>query len=157
MCILGLQTISLGFGHHIWDVAPANFTPMWKMLFVIQVNYHIALVLARASTICFFQRIFAVRTQWMFYAARTAHTLNLICSLGNLGFTFGRCSPFAKNWNTLLPGHCVLMEAYMIVGLATSVVNDLLILLIPIPPLWSLQLTRNRKLLIYLLFFVGYG
>ncbi|KAJ5618247.1 hypothetical protein N7528_006890 [Penicillium herquei] len=66
------------------------------------------------------------------------------------------CHPIQKNWDvTLVGGHCgnsTLMD------LLTAIINmllDLGIVIIPLPQLWNLQLSRTRKMMLSGIFSLG--
>lgn len=69
--------------------------------------------------------------------------------------TFLNCRPFAKTWNPMLPGHCGSNTGQV---LATSIVNvviDLIIIVLPMPMIWSLQMAQGRKLALTVTFGMG--
>lgn len=70
-----------------------------------------------------------------------------------LGFLL--CRPIAKNWNPLLPGHCGNTLGSV---LATSIINvlvDLMIITLPMPMIWSLQMAPGRKIALMITFGLG--
>ena len=65
------------------------------------------------------------------------------------------CRPLAKNWNPLLPGTCG--DSIKSV-LATSIINvtiDLIIIILPMPVLWGLQMALKRKVQLSVIFGLG--
>lgn len=75
--------------------------------------------------------------------------------IGNTLMAFLTCRPFAKNWDPLLPGVCgSTIDAL----LATSIVNlnvDLIILILPMPMIWRLQMAARRKIALTITFGLG--
>lgn len=57
------------------------------------------------------------------------------------------CGPIPRYWlGEQVPGTCLDQTAALIADSVISVVSDLIILILPLPLTWSLQMSRNRKL-----------
>ncbi|KAJ5779378.1 hypothetical protein N7457_007098 [Penicillium paradoxum] len=57
------------------------------------------------------------------------------------------CGPIPKYWlEDRIKGSCLDQTAALIADSVISVVSDLIILVLPLPLTWSLQMSRNRKL-----------
>lgn len=59
---------------------------------------------------------------------------------------FFHCNPVAKNWNPLLPGHCILLAPYFWNGVL-NIITDLMVLLVPVPVLVRWKVPTRRKLI----------
>lgn len=72
-----------------------------------------------------------------------------------LAVFFG-CRPFRYTWDKTVPGgHCVNENAVGYGITATNIVTDIVVLVLPIPWLWKLQLETSRKLAIVGIFLLG--
>ncbi|KAH8901369.1 hypothetical protein GQ53DRAFT_674586 [Thozetella sp. PMI_491] len=72
--------------------------------------------------------------------------------------TWAGCQPFEANWNKQLPDyHCVDLSALYTTQAALGATLDILILLSPIPAVWSLRLKTSKKIGLTVLFTVGIG
>ena len=71
-------------------------------------------------------------------------------------FEIFMCNPREKIWNPLMEeGHCFNASAlYMATGIF-NVVSDFSILVLPMVPIWSLQIPYKKKIMISALFAVG--
>ncbi|KAJ5544983.1 hypothetical protein N7535_006629 [Penicillium sp. DV-2018c] len=57
------------------------------------------------------------------------------------------CGPIPKYWlGDAVEGSCLDQDAALIADSVISVVSDLIILILPLPLTWSLQMSRNKKL-----------
>ena len=57
------------------------------------------------------------------------------------------CDPIPMYWLGAVPGgSCLDQTAALIADSVISVVSDIIILILPLPLTWSLQMSRNRKL-----------
>lgn len=72
-----------------------------------------------------------------------------------LSVTF-MCNPIQKAWDVTLPGTCLNTgELWMGSGL-TSLIIDVIILVMPLPMLWKLQIKTMRRIQISGVFVCGY-
>ncbi|KAG0155936.1 Integral membrane protein (Pth11), putative [Penicillium digitatum] len=66
------------------------------------------------------------------------------------------CIPVAKQWDTSIAGHCIhTIPFYFALG-GTSIVLDLIVIALPLPVLWKLQLHPKQKALLVCLFALGF-
>ncbi|KAK3167522.1 hypothetical protein OEA41_010649 [Lepraria neglecta] len=82
----------------------------------------------------------------------------LVISFGisNTLVAFLICRPFEKNWDLLLPGVCGSTIGAVV---ATSIVNvtvDLIIIILPMPMIWQLQMAVRRKIALTVTFGLGF-
>jgi hypothetical protein len=62
----------------------------------------------------------------------------------------------AKQWDTSIAGHCIhTIPFYFALG-GTSIVLDLIVIALPLPVLWKLQLHPKQKALLVCLFALGF-
>ncbi|KAJ5229763.1 hypothetical protein N7489_010471 [Penicillium chrysogenum] len=83
----------------------------------------------------------------------------VVCVINQLIFTFIisiSCTPVAKQWDSSLEGHCIhTIPFYFALG-GTSIALDLIIIALPLPVLWKLQLRLKQKVLLAGLFALGF-
>jgi hypothetical protein len=66
------------------------------------------------------------------------------------------CRPVNKSWDvTVTGGSCINRGAVYIVQAVTNIVTDLILLILPIPIVWRLQMPVVQKLGLLLIFVVG--
>ena len=70
--------------------------------------------------------------------------------------TWGFCDPIAYGWDITIPGgHCANREAgYLVVGIV-DVSTDVFILILPLPVLWKLQVSRSRQISLLIIFSIA--
>lgn len=154
--ILGM--VSHGLGRRAKTVPGEDLLEFGKVLFAGYFAYDIALALTKCSALLFFSRIFPRRqsSAWFTWCLYGIHALNASWLIGILVGTVMICQPVAKNWLTDLPGHCGPPSSLWIGSAVPSAFIDLLILLLPLPKVWSLQLSKARRLGIIGIFMLGY-
>lgn len=68
-----------------------------------------------------------------------------------------QCSPVRKAWDPLIAGHCVSTYKFYLAVAVIITLLDIMILLLPLPMLWNLQLKPFQKVLMVGLFVCGYS
>ncbi|KAJ5633369.1 hypothetical protein N7490_009708 [Penicillium lividum] len=82
-----------------------------------------------------------------------------ICVVNQLIFTFimsMSCTPIAKQWDSSLEGHCIDTIPFYFCLAGISIGLDIVIIALPLPVLWRLQLRTKQKLLLICLFALGF-
>ncbi|KAL2180664.1 uncharacterized protein P884DRAFT_191750, partial [Thermothelomyces heterothallicus CBS 202.75] len=110
--------------------------------------------LTKISILILYTKIFSVPA--FIWAARITAVIIIMCALTTsiMGLTI--CQPFAFNWHPTIPGgHCGnQVLSYKITG-AFNLVTDLVVLLLPMPYLYGLNLALYKKLVLMVTFAVG--
>lgn len=71
-------------------------------------------------------------------------------------FQFLACRPLAHAWNPLVPGTCVRDKMVVhIVSASINTVSDLIIVILPQPVIWRLELSKKRKWGLSAVFLLG--
>lgn len=65
------------------------------------------------------------------------------------------CRPFAKNWEPLLPGTCGSSRASFLADGAINIIIDLAMVILPMPMVWQLQMSHQRKISLTIVFALG--
>ncbi|KAL3478258.1 hypothetical protein BJX99DRAFT_224539 [Aspergillus californicus] len=151
-CILGG---AYGIGRHIWVVEPDDVITSMKLIFAYVVLYSITVPMVKLSVLLLYRRIF--RLKWTLY----------ICAFLSIGYTISvsttislACVPTSYFWTQwvypLNGGHCRinLYNFYLWNGVA-NLFTDVIILCLPMPIVWGLQMPRAQKLAISGIFLLG--
>ncbi|KAK1988489.1 hypothetical protein LZ30DRAFT_699191 [Colletotrichum cereale] len=148
-----VSTADLGFGNHFWDVNPNNAESIAKLYYAIQMLYVTIIILVKAAIVAFFARIFPGRRfQIVVYIVLTV----LVChGLIFILVIMFECHPVAGVWNRALERKCIDLNAVTLASAILSIIEDFVILAMPIQQLKKLQLTRKKKLAVVLLFSLG--
>ncbi|KAF2865016.1 hypothetical protein BDV95DRAFT_531823, partial [Massariosphaeria phaeospora] len=156
---LAFAEVQLGFGRHIWMVPPENLPSIFKLLYAIYFVYDVSLFLTKLSALLFMTRIFArhANSSWWNYTLWVTYGLNTAWLVGIVLGTVLMCKPVAKGWNPMLPGTCGVTSALWTGSAIPSVVIDLIILILPVPKIWNLRISRTRKSGIMVVFILGYS
>lgn len=69
---------------------------------------------------------------------------------------FLTCRPLSKAWNPLQPGVCENPVNSAIALSSCNMATDLIIILLPMPMIWGLQMATRRKIELTVVFALGF-
>jgi hypothetical protein len=144
---------SCGMGIHADKVPLDQIVMMAKWLVVAEVLYAWNLGWTKLSLLLMYYRIFRVP-----YFKKMAWYVGTFVFAWVITITFlfiFICVPVAKLWYPDLPGHCINQVGTWIANAASTIFTDIVILCLPIPPIWKLQLDRSQKLGLTAAFAIG--
>ena len=113
-----------------------------------------AIYWAKLTIVLLLLRIFDVNDKFRRVAWILITTWTIYSVIGVLLVVF-ECSPVRKAWEPLLPGRCIDI---IHVGVASGIVNiiyDVILLILPIPMVWRLQLAKKMKIAVICIFMTG--
>lgn len=77
-------------------------------------------------------------------------------TVSGAGVSIGQCVPIAFAWDPTIPGgSCVNYGLLVLIAGVLNVVTDLVILVLPIPSVLRLQISKQKKYLIIFTFAMG--
>ncbi|KAL2795261.1 hypothetical protein BJX66DRAFT_337046 [Aspergillus keveii] len=151
-CILGG---TYGIGKHIWVVEPDNVLMSMKIIFAYVILYATTVPMVKLSVLLLYHRIF--RLTWTLY----------FCAFLSIGYTISvstaislACVPTSYFWtqwvDPLSGGYCRinLYLFYLWNGVA-NLFTDVIILCLPMPIVWRLQMPKSQKWAISGIFLLG--
>lgn len=115
--------------------------------------YIVVQVLTKVSILLFYLRVFPNR--WM---RISVHVLNIWLIVHGTGFFLAvafECTPVALIWDKGLDGTCINQNAVTFVGAIFSIVEDIIIFILPMPLVFKLQLGRGRRVSLIVMFGLG--
>lgn len=156
VCILAIKMVQLGLGRHAVIVLPENITLFLRFLWALYIIFIIGASIAKSSALFFYARVFTQTRSRFRYSLWTLQAFNVLWLLGTILAVIFMCSPVAKVWNQSTPGHCRSPGDIWLGSGVSSVFIDVLILVLPIPILWGLQMKPSRKFLAVLVIILGH-
>jgi hypothetical protein len=115
--------------------------------------YNVAIPLIKISILYLYGRIFPQK--WF---NRTLVVLGAFIIAYSLAQVFGdifQCVPISSLWGATEPTFCINLPALIISMGVVNTVTDIIMLSLPMPLLWTLQLSTMRKKLLTGLFLMG--
>lgn len=123
-------------------------------VYVSEILYVAALALTKASLVFMYLRIFSAYQPFRL-ASYVMLGFIALPSLIIILVTVLSCRPISYFWNRDLQGHCLDVTALAYTNSAFAVVQDILLIVLPVFMLWNLNMNRRKKWLIALMFAVG--
>ncbi|KAK0388882.1 hypothetical protein NLU13_5125 [Sarocladium strictum] len=145
---------SCGMGIHADLLDSKDIVMMAKWLVVAEVLYAFNLGWTKLGLLLMYYRIFHVP-----YFKKMAWVVGVFVMAWVVCITFlfiFICVPVQKLWYPLLPGRCIDQVATWIANAASTILTDLIILLMPLPQLWRLRLKKREKIGLTFAFSLGF-
>ena len=158
---LVLSVQNYGLGLHTNKVSEPNREAFSKSLYAGQICWHVGTSLLRFSALAFYARIFHVRTNpsriWVrvFYGVCALSAAWLVGAVLMDG-AFA-CIPISKFWDKAVPGECASEFSLLVAGTLGSVVTDILVVLLPLPQVFKLNMKTRKKIAVSFSFLLGYA
>ena len=147
-----------GLGKDIWTLSFADVTEVLRLFYMAEVFYLTSTVLTKVSILFFYLRVFSNHTfRWVVWGVIGACIAFYIGLLFPLVF---QCTPISyawTRWDGEHSGRCINIAAGIFSHAAINMVLDLVVLILPIPLLYNLQLTYSimGKIHIFVMFSFG--
>ncbi|CAD6590567.1 MAG: hypothetical protein ASARMPREDX12_004421 [Alectoria sarmentosa] len=128
---------------------------LFKIIYISQLTQTVAFGLTKVAVVLFYRRIFTVRTfsiiSWVMIGLTITWTIAFFAA------NLLQCSPISYNWASLdaTSGTCIHTTMMYLAQAWSDVFTDILILSMPLPWIWRLQMARMRKFLLFLMFQLG--
>ncbi|KAH4063994.1 hypothetical protein HBI73_205670 [Parastagonospora nodorum] len=148
-----LQMALHGFGQHLWDLGDGKLKPILLYLYVSWSTYVVVLCMIKVSLILFYIEIFRtpqfLRISYIFLAYMILNTLII------LFIVLFACKPVNSFWDRDIKGECINIQAMAYAASASALVQDLVLLILPIAFIRNLQMKRFRKVAVGFMFCIG--
>ena len=125
------------------------------MLYYEDLMYPSSILLIQTSILLFYRRIFTFQSRKFRFSVLSVAALSLACWVSIFFATVFSCIPIEYNWNRAIKGSCLNPNAFFNSGLALNLLNDICIIVLPIPVIWRIQITRAEKIGLSSTFLLG--
>ncbi|CAK4032225.1 cfem domain-containing [Lecanosticta acicola] len=155
--VLSNVLTGLGIGSDVWTIPFDNITAALKLYYVDEILYLIALPTIKIAICCTYLRIFQTKgfRQLVFIAIG----LNLAYTFVFLLITVFQCTPVNMawlHWDKEHAGRCNNINAQSWASAALNIALDVFVVVLPMPMLWRMNLNLRKKLLVMMMFGVGF-
>lgn len=114
------------------------------------------MAVSKTSALLFYTRVFTMANTKFKYALWAVHTMNIAWFIGTLLSVTFICNPIEKVWDFTLPGTCLNFRRLWLGNGLPNLIIDVIILVLPLPMLWKLQMKTTRRIQISGVFVCGY-
>ncbi|RAL03900.1 uncharacterized protein BO80DRAFT_453034 [Aspergillus ibericus CBS 121593] len=144
-----------GAGRHASDIDPASVVVTLKTILPLEALYGIVMGLIKCSVMLFFTRIFGSKRPFRMCVC-VVMVIVWLWAISVILETFLLCRPLAYNWDITTPnGICGNRNATYVVAGTLSLITDLMVMALPLPHIWKLQLSIPKKLALSFVFCLG--
>jgi len=151
--ILIIVLTTFGLGRHQDTLTPTESIKFAKGCLAAETVLNVPIVTIKLSILLLYHRIFVsprfTRALWA-----TGIFLVSWCFASAMVDIF-QCVPVQALWDPTIPHKCVNVDGELIAVSLLNVISDVLILILPLPMLWGLHTTTQRKWQLTGLFLMG--
>ncbi|KAK3337576.1 hypothetical protein B0T19DRAFT_455435 [Cercophora scortea] len=150
-----LKCFTLGIGRHMWDVEAKSLANTFKLFTISQYIYILLTLFIKLTLLVFYYRLFSVPSARYKYVLHTMVALVIALNVGIFFATVFNCTPRAHAWDPSVPGTCSKTGVLPWFSGASSSLTDIIVLLIPVPILWRMNMAFNKKVRVMAVFGIG--
>lgn len=146
--------VHFGMGLHADTLPTNNVVLVAKFLLVAEILYAINLAITKISILTMYYRIFPVG-----HFKMLAYAIGGFCIAWVITIIFVFifiCVPVQKVWYVDLPGHCVNQVATWCSNAASTIATDIAILVLPMPRVWKLNMSKIQRIGLTIAFGLGF-
>ncbi|KAI1139094.1 hypothetical protein F5Y05DRAFT_380818 [Hypoxylon sp. FL0543] len=144
-----------GLGAHFYDIEDNDLTPFWKLFYILTVTYASTLMFVKFSLFFQYYRLVQEVPHYrLFY-------LSVMALVG--GWVIAQefvlifsCTPIHAYWDHTTYGKCLDSNLTGWMNAIGNIVTDIIVLVLPIPVVWRLNLKRGRKWAVIGIFTLGF-
>ena len=148
-------------GHHLLYILKnpqtTSITNIRKMQYAIEITWNICTYLVKLSNILLLARLFAHPSSPHFRIhLHIIHAFLFCWTTASFFSAIFRCIPVQSFWDSSIRGTCPHTEVGRIIPAALNSFTDVILLILPIKPVWQLHLPLKQKLAVLGMFGVGF-
>ncbi|KAI1404190.1 hypothetical protein F4819DRAFT_448227 [Hypoxylon fuscum] len=124
-----------------------------KIFFIVYTMFAASLSLSKASILCFYQRIFCPQSPWRDITVLSIAFMLTVVVMFGIGITFATVfacgTHFSYWWSSAgadLKAHCVNTQMLTYAQSVSDFIIDVIIIVMPVPLVWKLHMSPQRKL-----------
>ncbi|KAH7321517.1 hypothetical protein BKA65DRAFT_568289 [Rhexocercosporidium sp. MPI-PUGE-AT-0058] len=153
-CVSGLLMSRHGGGNHEWEVSPSELIAFQKTLYADAIIYGPAAFLTKTTLLLIFTRVFAharraVLFVYVFIGIMACYYIPVLI------LKIRMCTPIEGLWDPSADTKCFNQQSIFFTDAIVSVVTDVVVLLLPLPLVYTLKVSTCKKLRIAALLGAG--
>ncbi|KAF2997086.1 hypothetical protein E8E13_003086 [Curvularia kusanoi] len=155
--VIILEMSLKGFGLHYWNVETVHAVALLKLFYVCQMLYVAVQIFAKIAILALYSRLFPATIHWFRWSVRGMVAFMYIHGLVFFFLIVFQCLPIQAIWNKRIENaRCLpVSTAVGFTGAGLTIAEDIIILLLPLPMIWKLQMDTRKKIGVIFLISVG--
>ncbi|TRX88462.1 hypothetical protein FHL15_010652 [Xylaria flabelliformis] len=158
LCANGISSVIYGgVGRHeayVLKYEPHAFETWAQTLFVTELLYGLVFPIEKTTILLLYLRLFRIH-RWFRITTYLLITYIWLWGISEVIVAISQCIPIAYQWDKSLNGHCIDQLAYYRWVSVPNVIHDVIMLILPLPMVWSLQIDLRQKLALSGVFLIG--
>ncbi|OAA49283.1 hypothetical protein NOR_01206 [Metarhizium rileyi] len=151
--ILMMFSVKYGFGQHLHHLSHDDRLMCLKLFYVAQIFYKITINLTKASIVLLYLRIFVQR--WFRICCYVLLGLFVAYMIATVAASIWQCNPIEGAWDKSMKPTCISLTKNWYANAGYSIATDVLILCLPMQPIWKSKLPINQKRALMIVFALG--
>ncbi|KAK7910749.1 hypothetical protein PG985_013230 [Apiospora marii] len=149
-----LLGLAYGSGTHQQYLAESTVQAFKKNLYLYMILWSFGVFAVKVGILLFYWRVFSTpRFRRSVLAVGGLSTCILLVNF--FTFTF-QCWPIARFWDeSIQDGACIAQTDFYLASAIINVVGDVIVLVLPLPVVWSLHTSQSKKWSLSFLFLLG--
>ncbi|KAI1486441.1 hypothetical protein F5X96DRAFT_682013 [Biscogniauxia mediterranea] len=143
-----------GYGHHRSSLSPDEIYQSLKYFYLCQITYKSSINLTKASILLLYLRIFT-GVRWFRLACAFVLTSVVMYCIASVTATIFQCTPITGAFDKTIEYHCIDNSRFWFANAGFSIATDIVILTLPMPLVYSLQIPRIQKIALIVVFTLG--
>ncbi|KUJ18509.1 uncharacterized protein LY89DRAFT_498174 [Mollisia scopiformis] len=153
MAVIPILNANRGFGKHFYNIPPQNIPSLRELYYISQIFYAIVHPAAKISILLLYLRIFPDKTFQLI--TKIAIGIMVVHILAFVFVVIFQCVPIKSIWDTSIQGRCLNLNLIAYSGGIVSIVEDLIVILLPIRQLTELSFTTKKKIALAFMLSLG--
>ncbi|KAF7925760.1 uncharacterized protein EAE98_006985 [Botrytis deweyae] len=145
------------FGRHQWDIRLKDYQTFLYGTYITSISFGLAIMSIKISILLQYIRLFTAGTRdLMFWSCHALMWITIVFYTILLFMTIFICTPIPKFWNVLdTTGHCLDVNYLFLATGTANTITDFLIILLPQPIIWKLQMSFKEHVGVSAVFSTG--
>ncbi|KAL7945957.1 putative PTH11-type G-protein coupled receptor protein [Trichoderma barbatum] len=151
--IFMMISCNYGFGKHIASLSVGDRLDALKWFYVAQIFYKLTINLTKMSIVLLYLRIFVQK--WFRVSCYILLGIVTAYAVASTATSIFQCNPIRGAWDKSMKPTCISLTMNWYANAGYSIATDVLILCLPMQPIWSSKLPVNQKRALMFVFALG--
>lgn len=130
-----------------------KFLQWGKFVLALAWVYHISVTLSKLCILSLYLRIFYTKPYRI--ACYVLGAIMIGSCIGGIIAAMLICRPMARFWDPSIPGECYDIRNFLLWVGFPNLVTDVILLVLPLPLIWNLQVSKQQKISLLITFLAG--
>ncbi|KAH8674248.1 hypothetical protein BX600DRAFT_509433 [Xylariales sp. PMI_506] len=147
-----------GLGQHYWTIDLNNFPFIRLMFYVSKLLYVVVQCTGKVAILMVYQRIFDSNhvSRWFRRTIKVLISLTFLIEGIYIFIIAFQCIPISAQWDSSVTNaRCLNLDVAFTLAAVINIVSDLVLMILPIPELRKLQVSRKKKWGVALMFIIA--